>query len=284
MPTFAELGIPFPLFEADVRDASGYVGLATCVLCGQTRVYCFHVDEIVLPCTTCDREMAWSTWLDEQTTCLRCDTTQPLLALPRDESRQIRVCYACVRDGRATMRKDTVLGMVAWEPAQASHTLAMPVEADAEPDHEAPPPVVLTDGTSVMLPSEPKRSRDEEAAARYGFELVIVARKPFERGGPDMDWKAVRVPREQLMELLRTPAYGTWQGERWLFCCQQPMVYLGDWHPEDFERYAGAGKGRALFEELASDYDHWLWGHGGAGIYVFRCAACGRLDCHCDFD
>lgn len=62
------------------------------------------------------------------------------------------------------------------------------------------------------------------------------------------------------------------------------MVYLGDWKAGDFEQYAGAGKGRALFETVVPDVFNGLWGDGGAGIYVFRCPACGRLDSHWDQD
>ncbi len=90
-----------------------------------------------------------------------------------------------------------------------------------------------------------------------------------------MDWEAVRVPQAHLVELLQTPSYSTWQGENWLFCCQQPMVYLGAWTADDFERHAGEGKGRALFDVVVPDAVEWLWHHGGASIYVFRCPACG---------
>ena len=44
---------------------------------------------------------------------------------------------------------------------------------------------------------------------------------------PEEDWYGVRVPGEHLWELLRTPGFHSWQGERWLFCCRQPMTYLG---------------------------------------------------------
>ncbi len=296
MPTFAELGIPFPLFEADVRHATGYVGLATCVLCGQTRAHCFGVDEVILPCTKCDRDIAFDTEPDKRMTCPRCGAVQRLPALPRDQYRHILVCYACLRAGRAAFDHNTVVGIVAWESAQAGHALEMPFEPkpETEPDREAHPPILLADGTSLLLPTErdagalfpigPKGPLYAAPAAWYGFEHVVVARRPFEPGGPDMDWEAVHVPQVQLLELLRTPTYGTWQGEHWLVCCQQPMVYLGEWTPQDFEQYAGAGKGRALFDVVVPDAVDWLWGHGGAGIYVFRCAACGRLDCHWDFD
>ena len=46
---------------------------------------------------------------------------------------------------------------------------------------------------------------------------------------PDQDWYAVRVPSEHLWELLRTPGFHSWQEGRWLFCCQQPVTYIGGW-------------------------------------------------------
>jgi hypothetical protein len=284
VPNFAELGIPFPLFEADVRNASDYKGLATCVLCGQTRVHCFGVNEVIVPCSHCDCDMAFDTRQDEQMTCPRCGVTHMLPALPRDQYRKILVCYACLRAGRAAFDHDTIVGMVAWEHVQAGHTLELPVEPEPEPDRQARPPTLLADGTSVMLPIGPEGPLYAGPAARQGFEHVVVARRPFGPGGPELDWEAVRVPQVHLVELLRTPSYSTWQGERWLICCLQPMVYVGEWTAHDFEQYAGAGKGRALFDAIVPDTFDGLWGNGSAGIYVFRCTACGRLDCHWDLD
>jgi hypothetical protein len=273
--------------------ATGYYGLAACTLCRQTRVHCFSVDEVILPCPRCDREIAFDTGLGKQTACPHCHTSHALPSFPRTESRQILVCYACLRAGQAAIDRDTFVGIVAWEPAQSGHTMEMPIEPAPESNRDATAPILLAGGTSAMLPTGPEAPLFPigprgplyaAAAARYGFEHVIVARRPFEPGRPDRDWEAVRVPQAQLFELLRTPSYGTWQGEHWLFCCQQPMVYLGDWSTSDFERHAGEGKGRALFDVVVPDAGDWLWGHRGAGINVFRCLVCGQLDSHWDFD
>ncbi|MEO6811656.1 MAG: CbrC family protein, partial [Isosphaeraceae bacterium] len=43
------------------------------------------------------------------------------------------------------------------------------------------------------------------------FERVLVS--------PEEDWYGARIPAEHLWELLRTPSFHSWQGERWLFCC-----------------------------------------------------------------
>lgn len=44
MTTFAELGIPFPLFEAPTSEASDYVGLSSCRLCEVKSRHCFRLD------------------------------------------------------------------------------------------------------------------------------------------------------------------------------------------------------------------------------------------------
>ncbi len=53
MATFADLGIPFPLFEAPTTEASDYAGVATCRLCGGKGCHCFEVGHLILSCPTC---------------------------------------------------------------------------------------------------------------------------------------------------------------------------------------------------------------------------------------
>jgi hypothetical protein len=53
MATFADLGIPFLLFEAPTDEPSDYAGLATCRLCGGRNRHCFELgigDALILPC------------------------------------------------------------------------------------------------------------------------------------------------------------------------------------------------------------------------------------------
>ncbi len=90
----------------------------------------------------------------------------------------------------------------------------------------------------------------------------------------------VRVPQEHLFELLRTPSYVTWQGECWLFCCEEPMVYLGSWGQDEFTNHALDGDGKALFDKIVEGGNLALWEgklHDATGIYVFRCNKCNRL-------
>jgi hypothetical protein len=54
--TFAQLGIPFPLFEGSSDDASEYRGLATCTLCSRKRQHCFQLNigcAVMCQCPNC---------------------------------------------------------------------------------------------------------------------------------------------------------------------------------------------------------------------------------------
>ncbi len=101
---------------------------------------------------------------------------------------------------------------------------------------------------------------------------------------------AVRLPREAMFALLRTPTYSTWQGERWLFCCRRPMTYVGNWREEDFERAAPDGDPERFFHEVIGEpmsEAPGLWESAATGyvsVYVFRCPACGRHRGHYDSD
>ena len=54
----------------------------------------------------------------------------------------------------------------------------------------------------------------------------------------DSDWIGARLPESTMWELLRTPTYLTTQGNRWLFCCRAPMVFVGSWSRDQFTRQA----------------------------------------------
>ena len=41
--TFKDLGIPFPLFEASIKEASSYCGKDRCVLCQTEKEHTFSV-------------------------------------------------------------------------------------------------------------------------------------------------------------------------------------------------------------------------------------------------
>ncbi|QDV34625.1 hypothetical protein [Tautonia plasticadhaerens] len=80
MPTFAELGTPFPLFEAPTDEASGYAGIATCRLCGEAERHCFEPgggDHQIFPWATCGIEIRLSASARRDVPCRGCGSTDP---------------------------------------------------------------------------------------------------------------------------------------------------------------------------------------------------------------
>jgi uncharacterized protein CbrC (UPF0167 family) len=114
------------------------------------------------------------------------------------------------------------------------------------------------------------------------FEVVPI--------NADEEWYAVRVPEVHLWELLRTPTFSTWQGERWLFCCQQPMTYVGTWDDVS-EPGHSLDELRAFFDSLSLDdaIQDLAWegierGSSPVCIYVFRCKSCDSRRASWDMD
>ena len=112
-----------------------------------------------------------------------------------------------------------------------------------------------------------------------------LRRTDFELVPKEDDWVGVRLPKATMFELLRTPTYNTIQGEGWLFCCRQPMIFVGEWSRQDFTRRAPDGDGRRYFEEIVRHTVPGLWEdrlHDITGVYVFRCPSCGKITAHWD--
>ena len=61
MACFADVGLPYPLFEAEVQEASGYRGFDTCLLCQREHVHCFKPDAVLMVCSSCAIENELST-------------------------------------------------------------------------------------------------------------------------------------------------------------------------------------------------------------------------------
>src|SRR3954451_23200604 len=114
--TFAQLGIPFPLFEAPIEESGDYAGIATCSLCRSTQSHCFEPgigDDVVVLCSYCGT----ANGLDAQDRVdIGCSNCGQMVAFPSIDG-ELLVCYQCLRAGKATLGKDTELGMVGWEQA-----------------------------------------------------------------------------------------------------------------------------------------------------------------------
>lgn len=110
-------------------------------------------------------------------------------------------------------------------------------------------------------------------------------RPEFEMVPLEDDCVGVRLPQKVMFELLRTPTYSTIQGDRWLFCCQAPMICLGEWSRDEFSKRAPDGDGQKFFNEIVQDVMPGLWEdalHDVTGVYVFRCSMCDALKAHWD--
>lgn len=80
----------------------------------------------------------------------------------------------------------------------------------------------------------------------------------------------------------------TWQQELWLTHCNDFMVYLVTWEPNDFYVNSEDGDGKKLFLEMTDGDMNHLWDsslnnpnekleHWHATYYVFKCSHCGKL-------
>lgn len=273
--TIAELGIAFPLFGADVREANEYCGVAACSICGTRDFHCFKSSYLIATCLHCDAENALCDGKPGQ--CRACGQHMPFpSAVPLDRRCRVTACYACLRAGHVALPKDTPLGLVTFEDALGGLTGPAPEHALDQAS------AWLSDGNAIVGTVSPAPLLDPN-----GFERVFVSREPAVVGTEPMDWFRSRVPRDHLFELLHTPTYGTIQGENWQFHCGQPMVYIGTWTQYDFQQRVPDGEGRELFNEIVAD-SQWLpdvlcAGRGEVwGTYVFRCAVCGQLTAHWD--
>ena len=237
--TFAQLGIPFVLFEGPSDQAIEYCGVGTCSLCGSKRQHCFRLDigcAVMRECPNCGTVNGLDANDREDCSCRQCENAVPFPDLGEAE---IKTCYACLRSGKAAITKDTELGMVSWEQAFEGVTHGIP------------------------------------GLNRSDFEMVAK----------EDDWVGAKLPQETMFELLRMPRYSSIQGERWQFCCREPMVFLGEWSRDEFAKRAPDGDGRRLFEEIVQDTVPGLWEdqlHDITGVYVFKCKSCGRLTAHWD--
>ena len=158
-------------------------------------------------------------------------------------------CYDCFRAGKADHVLDTELGMVRDEDAQNGWTHGLPL-------------------------SNPNQLPD--------YELIP---HPIDPAFPDETWYHVRVAADYLFELLRTPSYHTWQGERWLFCCQRPCVFVGSLPSELISREAMSITDSISELLRAPNWASQVRRDSGSHLYyVFRCPICDRIKFHDDND
>lgn len=125
--TFAQLGIPFPLFDGPVADASGYAGEASCILCGQKAPHCFQLgigSDVIANCPQCGTPNGLDADDRKDALCTNCGSN--ISFIPNDPESELHVCYGCLREGKAAFTQDTEIGMVRWQDAVAGMTHGRP--------------------------------------------------------------------------------------------------------------------------------------------------------------
>jgi uncharacterized protein CbrC (UPF0167 family) len=163
-------------------------------------------------------------------------------------------CYTCFRAGEGSHTIDTEYGMVRPEDAVSGCTHGIPLDPNNLP----------------------------------GLPLVAHAVDPK---FPDEHWYSVRFDPADLIELTRTPIYHTWQGERWLFCCEKPSIFMGRLDSSKLaelaaERNTSKEATIAGLLSISEDKAGWIPRaiEGGGGLYLFRCQSCSKLRAHFDMD
>jgi hypothetical protein len=246
--TFSNLGIPFPLFEGPVAEAREYAGVCLCRLC-ERRGHGFRVGiggYLLVECPHCGAETGVHL-ADTSTPCFAC--AEPIARVYREEE---TVCYACLREGKAALTKDTVFGLVTWDHAARGRTGGVP-----DRSHPPPPAHVFEIGSNGLVTFDPT--------------------KPT---GPVMPtpWREHELDSSVMFELLRTPTYSTWQGDQWQFEGRAPMIYVGRWAQAEFNAHTPDGRGEQLFRSVLDSpppgpWSDWLGPtlrDDGIGVYVFR--------------
>jgi hypothetical protein len=128
MTTFAELGVPFPLFDAPTSEANEYVGLSSCRLCEARDRHCFDLSigcAVIQPGPACEVDNGLDANDCKDGPCRSCGSTVPFPDSLK-EKKNLHICYACLRAGRAAITKDTEFGMASWEQAFRGVTHGVP--------------------------------------------------------------------------------------------------------------------------------------------------------------
>ena len=246
MSTFAELGLPFPLYRAPVSESPEYLASARCVACGEDGRHRFDLGigaELVLACPACGVENALDADDRAAKPCSACSAPVPFPPVPSGVS--VAVCHSCLRAGKASITHDTPFGMVSWEQAHDGWT------------HGVPGPI---DGEGVAV--RPSPDDEEWIQAHVGSEYLLdLVRTPGFSTWQGATW---------LFCCKRPSVYlGEWD---------QAAFARHDAADGGLDAFMN------LVDE--ADADTWdAVGEGAlGGPYMFQCPQCDRLQGYYDFD
>jgi hypothetical protein len=207
-----------------------------------------------------------------------------------DEDGSFPCCYACIRAGQGGWTWDTEIGQVGRAEAAAGRIRgwAQGFEVEFLPGQPTGEELLLQGAdvitylhngekigrawefVDVTYPDLSGCSTPEEQRELLQTEGIRVVRKT-----PGQSF--CKVEPDLLEELLRTPPYPSCQGAVWLFCCRQPMVFVGNWTQADFTRHAPPGKrggARKWFNKIVDDVEPELWDSSDVDFYAFQCPQC----------
>lgn len=126
MTTFADLGIAFKLFEAPVEDASDYIGVQNCDLCGLSDRHCFRCGVGAYIKTNCSKCGLRKFVQGCDAFGAQCDQCGSKLLDQTGPEEHPLVCFDCLRSGQASITKDTEFGMVTYQEASKGQTHGVP--------------------------------------------------------------------------------------------------------------------------------------------------------------
>jgi uncharacterized protein CbrC (UPF0167 family) len=236
--TFAELGIPFPLFDGLSEQASEYCGISTCSLCGSKREHCFRLGigcAVMLNCPSCGTCNGLDADAREDGSCRYCRAAVPFPAIADEET---KTCYSCLRSGKAAITKDTELGMVSWEQAFEGVTHGIP--GLDRPDFEMVPKE--DDWVGARLPQEVmfELLRTPTYSSIQGERWQFCCRRPMVFIG---EWSREefvrRAPngggRRYFQEVVQDTVPGLWEDQLhditgvYVFCCPSCNRVTAHW-------------------------------------------------------
>jgi|WetSurMetagenome_2_1015567.scaffolds.fasta_scaffold07334_3 hypothetical protein len=128
MTTFADLGIPFPLYEAPIETCFSYKREQFCCVAREKRPHCFRLSAggyIRLTCSTCHGVLFLPPTEDRfrPKACRHCGAPAPPPVVETDTA---YVSYEALRAGAAVITHDTLYGMVSWEQLETGWTHGLP--------------------------------------------------------------------------------------------------------------------------------------------------------------
>src|SRR5260221_1939966 len=216
MTTFAVIGIPLPLFEAPLEEASEYAGAGHCFACASEQPHCFELAigaAVILPCPRCGT----TNGLDaDDRADGRCRSCRAIVRFPEVRGEKLVVCHACLRAGHAALTKDTTLGMISWQEAldAADAIAASPTASAAKP----PPNGNRQDAARPSPEAMLELLRTPGYVSTQGERWELCCRQPmiylgqwtqdeFNAAAPDGDGQAL------FDEIVQEPEDGLWEDD-----------------------------------------------------------------------